>query len=200
MLSKINRHFFPDKEEINQVFIYLNGEINKETCGDAIAQIIEENLCLTEEMEIEGNMLEIEQEKPDVINLMLTSGGGDMNAALALMDIIEGSTIPVRTIAIGECASAALCLLMCGHQRVVTPRTSILSHQFSSGLDGNYANMEATFQEFKSYMKKMEDIYIEYTGLPRSTVKRKLLNSLDVYLTPQEALKYNIIDLVEKLN
>lgn len=205
MLEKINKHFFPELERVNQVFIYLNGEINKESCGGAIAQIIEENLGLDDSgmEEDESNSLEemfIEQDRPDVINLMITSGGGDMNSALALMDVIEASTIPVRTIAMGECASAALCLLMCGHQRVVTPRTSILSHQFSSGLDGNYANIEVTFQEFKSYMKKMEDIYIEYTGLPRTIVKKKLLNSLDVYLTPQEALKYNIVDLVERLN
>lgn len=198
MLEKINKHFFPELETVNQTFIYINGEINKETCGDAIAQIIEENLCIINFPEEDS--VEIDQETPDVINLMLTSGGGDMNAALALLDIMEGSTIPIRTIAIGECASAALCILMAGHQRVVTPRTSILSHQFSSGLDGNYANMEATFQEFKNYMKKMEDLYMEYTGLPRTTVKRKLLNSLDVYLSPEEALKYNIVDLVSRLN
>ena len=54
---------------------------------------------------LEANFTE---ERPEMLNLLITSPGGDLNAAFALIDVMRGSAIPVRTIGLGQIASAGL--------------------------------------------------------------------------------------------
>lgn len=196
MLSTINQHFFPELEEIDQRYIYLKGEISIESCSEAIADIINFNIRDIYE-DNDGN--EVEADLPHVINLMVTSSGGDMTAAYALIAVMRGSYIPIRTIALGEASSAALCILMAGDQRVATPYTSLMSHQFLSETGGSYDQIKNLVSEFDSYYKKMQKLYTECTGLDDAFIKRKLLSSKDHYFTPEKALEYNMIDLVAGL-
>ena len=71
------------------------------------------------------------EERPELLNLIICSPGGDLNAAFAVIDTMRGSAIPVRTIGLGQIASAGLMILIAGDkgQRILTPNTSILSHQ-----------------------------------------------------------------------
>ena len=67
----------------------------------------------------------------EYLTLIINSGGGSVGDAFALIDTIKGSVIPVHTIGLGEISSAALMIFMAGHKgkRVMTPNSSILSHQ-----------------------------------------------------------------------
>ncbi len=201
MLSNINGYFFPDKEDrVLQSFISLRGEITMESVGDVIDDILARNL---PEFELddtdENDEILVETPKEDVINLFLTSPGGDMHAAWALIAVIEGSKIPVRTIAMGEVASAALCILMAGHQRVVVPYTSIMTHPFSTGIEGNYHEIKNIMMEYDRHNKKMIQYYHEKTGLDEDYIKENLLTVTDYWMEPEEALNLNFVDLVSNL-
>jgi len=67
MLTKINDHFFPEKENIDQAFIYLRDEITLESCGEVIETILAINQPQFEE-DNEGFM--VEQEMPDVMTVV----------------------------------------------------------------------------------------------------------------------------------
>lgn len=195
-LTNINKHFFPDKEEVNQSFIYLSDEINSESTGPIIREIIAANMeddCDCENPE----ECDCDDEKEDVITIFINSGGGSVADALSLITVMEASEIPIRTIALGECGSAALMILMAGHQRVVTRYSSLLSHQFwTTGVDGSYSDLRATMVEFNNYHEKIVSFYEENTGLDRDTINSYLLKDTDTWLTPAEAVEYNIADLV----
>lgn len=194
MLSKINQHFH-ESQDVDQVFIYLRGEIAIENCADVMDSILHYNQ-LENLKDEDGDVIE---SVPDVINLLITSSGGDMNAAFGLINVIRGSHIPVRTIALGEASSAALCLFMSGHQRVVTPYTSLMSHQFISGVDGSYYSMKIMMREFDEYYKKMVALYQERTGLDVKFIKKHLLGESDHFFTPEKAIEYNMADLISGL-
>lgn len=196
MLTKINDHFFPDKEDVVQEYVYLKGDITVESCADAIEAILSINYPTFEQDE-EGFNVEVPQ--PDVINLMITSVGGDMTGAFALINVIRGSRIPVRTIVLGEAASAGLCILMAGHQRVATPYSGLMSHSFSSGVEGSYHDIINAADAFKAYHEKMLAFYVECTGLDVKFIKKFLLVDRDHYFSPEKALSYNMVDLVETL-
>lgn len=196
MLTKINDHFFPEKEDIEQAYIYIKGDITVESCSDAIEQILGINY---PEFEADEEGFQVEVEKPDVINLMITSVGGDMSAAFALINVMRGSRIPIRTIALGEASSAGLCILMAGHQRVATPYASLMSHAFSSGAEGSYHDLINAAEAFKTYHEKMLAFYVECTGLDVKFIKEFLLAERDHYFSPDNALSYNMVDLVETL-
>ena len=42
------------------------------------------------------------EETPELLNLIITSPGGDLNAAFSLIDTMRGSAIPIRTIGLGQ--------------------------------------------------------------------------------------------------
>lgn len=193
MLTKINEFFFPDKQEIDQAFVYLKGEMNIDTCAEIIDAILSINYPTFSEDE-EG--FKVEDPYPDVINLFITSGGGDMAGAFALINVIRGSRIPIRTIALGEASSAALCVLMSGHQRVVTPYASLMSHQFLSGAEGSFDDLDNMATAFREFHKKMLQLYVECTGLDAKLIKKKLLTSIDHHFGPEKALEYNMADAI----
>lgn len=193
MLTKINDHFFPEKENINQSFIYLRDEITLESCGEVIETILAINQPQFEEDD-EGFM--VEQEMPDVINLLITSHGGDMAGAFSLINVMKGSRIPIRTIVLGEACSAGLCISMAGHQRVITPYASLMSHCFSTTVDGQFHEIKNAMEEMNRYNEKMIQFYVDCTQLDPKFIKKNLLNHKDVYITAQKAIEYNMADLV----
>ena len=103
---------------------FLNGEINTGTIGDIIQYILEAN---------------IDQECTwEYITLLINSPGGYVTDGFALIDVIFGSRIPIRTIGVGMIASMGLQIFLAGEKgfRTLTPNCMILSHQYAGGAFG----------------------------------------------------------------
>lgn len=135
------------------------------------------------------------------LTLLITSYGGDLSAAFALIDVMRGSAIPVRTVGLGVIASAGLLTFISGQkgQRVVTPNTSILSHQWSWGTFGKEHELVASVREFELTTRRMLEHYKKCTGLTEKVIREKLLPPQDVWLTAEEAKKYKLVDQVKDL-
>jgi ATP-dependent Clp protease protease subunit len=136
------------------------------------------------------------KKKHQELLLMICSNGGSLESAFALIDVMRSSSIAIKTVGLGQIASAGLCIFLAGTpgRRVLTPNTSILSHQFSWGSDGKAHELFATVKEFELTQKRMIQLYRETTGLDDRAIKKTLLPPHDVYLDAEEALKYKICD------
>ena len=119
-------------------------------------------------------------------------------SAFALIDIMQGSKIPIHTLGLGQISSAGLLIFMAGTKgfRTLTPNTSILSHQFSWGSDGKAHELFATMKEFTLTQKRMIDHYKRTTQLSEEEIKTVLLPAHDVWLSAEEALALNICDSI----
>jgi len=142
------------------------------------------------------------EERPELLNLIICSPGGDLNAAFAVIDVMRGSAIPVRTIGLGQIASAGLMMFIAGTKghRLLTPNTSILSHQYSWGAFGKEHELFATVKEFDLTTKKMIQHYKKCSGLSEAKIREVLLPPQDMWLSPQEAKKLGLCDDVKDLN
>lgn len=142
------------------------------------------------------------EERPELLNLIICSPGGDLNAAFAVIDVMRGSAIPVRTIGLGQIASAGLMMFIAGTKghRLLTPNTSILSHQYSWGAFGKEHELFATVKEFDLTTKKMIEHYKKCSGLPEKKIREVLLPPQDMWLSPHEAKKLGLCDDVKDLN
>jgi ATP-dependent Clp protease protease subunit len=162
-------------------------EINLQTAKQTIEWIFECNF---------------QEERPDLLNLIITSPGGDLNAAFAIIDTMRGSAIPIRTIGLGQIASAGLMIFIAGAKgkRLLTPNTSILSHQYSWGAFGKEHELFATVKEFDLTTKKMIAHYKKCSGLSEAKIKELLLPPQDMWLSPLEAKKLGLCDEVKELN
>jgi ATP-dependent Clp protease protease subunit len=104
-------------------------------------------------------------------------------------------------VGLGQISSSGLLIFLAGAQgrRILTPNTSILSHQFSWGTEGKVHELFATVKEFELTQQRMIDHYRNCTGLDDNIIRSVLLPPQDVYLTAQEALNYHICDHVADL-
>jgi ATP-dependent Clp protease protease subunit len=135
------------------------------------------------------------------LTLGICSPGGDLNACFALIDVMKGSRIPIKTIGMGLIASCGLLMFISGTKgkRILTPNTSILSHQYSWGSYGKEHELFATVKEFELTTKRMITHYKKCTGLTEKLIREKLLPPHDVWLDANQAKKLGICDKIQEM-
>jgi len=130
------------------------------------------------------------------IKLYINSPGGSVTAGLAIYDTMQFLKCPVSTICIGLTASMAAVILGAGTKgkRFALPNAEILLHQVAGGMQGQAADIEITAKQILHMKAKLNKILSDSTGQPISKVEAD--TDRDFYLTPEEALKYGLIDEV----
>ena len=168
------------------MFVFM-GEVAADNIKPVIEWILHENY--------------VSKKKKKELLLMICSEGGDTAAAFALIDVMKSSRLHIKTVGLGQVASAGLLIFLAGSsgRRILTPNTSILSHQFSWGSDGKAHELFATIKEFDLTQKRMLAHYQQTTGLDEEKIRTTLLPPHDVWLSAEEALSLNICDAISQL-
>jgi ATP-dependent Clp protease protease subunit len=169
------------------MYVFM-GEVEPDTIRPIVEWILHENY--------------VSKKKRKELLLMVCSEGGDTAAAFALIDVMRSSRIPIKTVGLGMIASAGLLIFIAGTsgRRVLTPNTSILSHQFSWYNEGKAHELFATMREFELTQTRMLAHYQVCTGLTEEQVRQKLLPPQDVWLSATDALALNICDHISDLS
>lgn len=168
------------------MYVFM-GDVDEESIKPVIEWILVEN--------------HVVKKKKKELLLMICSSGGELEPAFALIDVMKSSNIFIKTVGLGQIASAGLMIFLAGSpgRRVLTPNTSILSHQFSWGSEGKHHELFAMTKEFSLVQDRMLAHYKAATGLDTDTIKTKLLPASDVYLSAKEALDLKICDYISDL-
>ena len=137
----------------------------------------------------------------DILTLIINSGGGSVTDAFALIDTMKGSGIPIRTVGLGEISSAALMIFMAGKtgNRILTPNTSILSHQYTWGKWGKEHELMTATKAFELTSEMILNHYMKCTGMSEKKIRQYLLPPHDVWISAAEAKKLGICDDVKGL-
>lgn len=170
----------------NGMYVFM-GEVDHDSVKPLIEWILHENY--------------VAKKKRKELLLMICSEGGDIEPAFALIDVMRSSNIHIKTVGLGQIASAGLMIFLAGSpgRRILTPNTSILSHQFSWGSDGKAHELFATIKEFELCQKRMVNHYKLATGLDEEEIRKVLLPPHDVWLTAEEALAFNVCDAISEV-
>ena len=162
------------------------GDVKPETISPIVDWILASNL----------------SKKPhEELTLGICSPGGDLNACFALIDVMKGSSIPIKTIGMGMIASCGLLMFISGTKgkRILTPNTSILSHQYTWGSYGKEHELFATVKEFELTTERMINHYKKCTGLSDKAIREKLLPPHDVWLDANQAKRLGICDRIQEM-
>ena len=159
---------------------FLTGDIEEDNVRKAIQWIAYENL----------------SNEAKTLTLYINSQGGDLYQAFALIDIMRVSKHPISTVGLGSVMSAAFLIFVSGTlgKRVIAPNTGIMCHQYSDTTEGKHHDLKATMLEGENCNSRMLDIIEQACALDAKTIKRKLLNPTDVYLTAQELIDLGLAD------
>jgi ATP-dependent Clp protease, protease subunit len=161
---------------------FLIGEITEDNINEAVKWLAYEN---------------IDAKDGKILTLYVNSQGGDLYEAFGLIDMMQNSQLPIRTIGYGSVMSAAFLIVASGTpgERYVTKNCGIMCHQMSMLEEmGKYHDIKATRKETDRLNKAMYDVLKETTGLDGRIIKTKLLPAHDVYMTAEEMIEFGAAD------
>ncbi len=161
--------------------IFLGTPISDEIANAVMAQL----LCL-QQMDADRD-----------IEIYINSPGGSFTALTAIYDTMRYIKPDVRTVCLGQAASAAAVILAAGTKgkRLALPNSRILIHQpATEGGYGQSSDIEIQAREILRIRSLMEDMLAGDTGKDIEQVSRDI--ERDKYLTAEQALDYGIIDEV----
>lgn len=166
--------------------IFLAGEIT-----DGMAVDVSQRL-------LSIDLINATLDKPEPINLVINSPGGSLTAAWQICDMMDFVDSPIFTVGLGEIASAALIIFMNGTpgHRTLSSRCSVMSHQYSWGAMGKHSDLIAVRKEQNFAAARILKHYKETTGLTETVISKNLLQEHDTWLSPEEAVKYNMADKI----
>lgn len=160
--------------------IFLIGEIEDQVANLVIAQML---------------FLESEDPKKD-INLYINSPGGAVTSAMAMYDTMQFIKPDVRTLCIGQAASAGALLLAGGTagKRHALPHSTVMIHQVLGGYQGQGTDILIHAQQTKLVSDRITRILSSHTGKSFEQIEKD--TNRDYFLTAKQAVEYGLIDSV----
>lgn len=136
----------------------------------------------------------VEKAEPKPLKIYINSNGGDVFAAIPIIDAITNCSIPIHTYIEGMAASAASLISMVGHKRFITKNSFMLIHELRTGVQGTYSDIMDEKENCDKLMAVIKKIYLNKTaGKLENEVMEKILKR-DIILTAEECANYGLVD------
>lgn len=163
----------------------LFGEIDEMSSYRAIDFIIKSNMILDSSIPL---------------TMFVNSPGGSCSDGFAIIDVMKTSRLKIQTVSTGSIASMGVLIAAAGSKgmRIMTKNTEVMAHQFSGYLFGKRHELVAA----QTYHDRLEQQFIKFflnnTKMNEKQVKDILFSPSDRWLTPQECVKYGIVDTISE--
>lgn len=145
-----------------------------------------------------AQMICLESMDPDRdIEIYINSPGGSFTALTAIYDTMQYIKPDVRTVCMGQAASAAAVLLAAGApgKRLAVPNARILIHQpYTEGTYGQASDIEIQANEILRMRALLEKMLSDHSNKSAEEVAADI--ERDKILTSAEALDYGLIDSI----
>ena len=171
-----------DKER-NHLYFY--SDVSQDTCLDLNRKITELN------KELLKHAIDYDCEPPNIY-LHINSNGGCLLSAMATVDAIKNSRVPIISIVEGCAASAATIISMVCHKRYITPNSFMLIHQLSTGMYGKYEELKDDFTNDTTFMERLYALYREHTNMNDKKIKSVLTR--DIWWDMKECTENGLVD------
>lgn len=165
--------------------ILISGDIKEDLIEKAVIQIFNFNQ-IDDEMRLES------QERQPVL-IYINSSGGLLDEAFSLVSAIESSRTPVITVALGKAYSAGFLILLAGHKRFAQKYSTLMYHQGSAGVVGEFNRMIEYAKHWESCQTEIEEYVLKQTKIKKKKLQDIFSHKQDWYIKSKEALELGII-------
>jgi len=175
-------------KENNHIYFYC--EVNRKTVLDLIKYI----RVLNSELANYQSKYDFSDSK---IFIHINSYGGNIFAAIAVIDTILSSKVPVVSIIEGCCASAGTLISMVCSERIITPNSFMLIHELKSNFWGKMSEIEDEFTNLQQLTELIKNLYKKHTKL-KLTGKNGINNILkhDIWWNSNTCLELGLVDKI----
>jgi ATP-dependent Clp protease, protease subunit len=146
---------------------------------------------------VTAQFLFLESEDPEKeISFYINSPGGSVTAGLAIYDTMEFIKPAVSTLCMGQAASMAAVLLLAGAKgrRYALPHSRIMMHQPLGGAQGQATDLDIQAREILRVREELNNIIVRHSGQNLRKIEKD--TDRDLFLTPEQAVEYGLIDEV----
>jgi len=157
--------------------IFIDGEITDIMANEVIAQ-----------------MLYLDsKDKNKPINIYINTIGGSIIAGLAIYDVSQIISAPIKTHCIGMAASMGIVLMLMGKERSGLPHCKLMCHTSNGGSSGKIGDNKAALKLQEELESEIFDIIKSKTKLPDASNF-----NFDVWFNAKEALQHGILTEIIK--
>ncbi len=143
----------------------------------------------------------LERRDPEAeITMYINSPGGEVNSGLALYDVMQGLSCPVRTVCVGQTASMGAVLFAAGTKRDILPHGKVMIHDplIPGGVGGSALAVQDISKSLLRTRETICEILARHTGKSRKEIYRK--TAKDTWFDARQAVDFGLADrIVDKL-
>jgi len=139
----------------------------------------------------------LQQEDPgSQITMYINSPGGEISSGLALYDVMQGLSCPIRTVCMGTAASMGALLFAAGKQRDILPHGRVMIHDplITGGMGGNALQVQEISRSLLKTREETCGILARHTGKTLEEIYEK--TAKDTWFNAEEAIRFGLADSI----
>jgi len=136
------------------------------------------------------------EDRTKEITMLINSPGGEVKSGLALYDVMEGLSCPIRTVCVGTAASMAAVLFAAGNRREILPHGKVMIHDplIDSGAGGSALHVEEVSKRLLKTRQEICSILAERTGKTLKEIYKR--TAKDTWFHAEEAVQFGLADRI----
>ena len=142
-------------------------------------------------------LLYLEKTAPgEEITFYINSDGGEVGNGLALYDIMQHISSPVRTICLGRACSMAAVLFAAGDIREIYTHSKVMIHDpsISGRMTMKALELQTMSQDLMGTRQALAEILARHTGQPLERILEKTVT--DCFFDAKEAIEFGLADRI----
>ena len=139
----------------------------------------------------------LEKDDPDAeVTIFINSPGGEVQSGLALYDVMQAVSCPIRTVCLGEAASMAALLFLSGNQRDMLPHSRVMIHDplIAGGIGGSALELRTVADNIMRTREVTARIIAKHSGKSLDEVLQK--TARDTYFEAEDAVAWGLADRI----
>ena len=137
-----------------------------------------------------------QSDKP--VRIYINSAGGEVNAGLAIYDMIQGFRGDIQMYCVGQAFSMAAVLLAAGQngKRFILPHSRVMVHEvlLGGGVGGSATSISKISESIMETRDIVNGILAKHTGKSVEEINRA--TSFDNFMNAEEAVEFGICDKI----
>ncbi len=178
--SSCGYHLIPIQDEmLSHREVELVGEVDADSANALIRQL-----------------RYLQREDPGAwVTLYINSPGGSVDSGMALYDVMQAVSCPIRTVCVGLAASMAALLFVSGAERGMLPHSRLMIHDpLIVQTGGSALKLKAVSDDLMETRQIIARVIAEHSGKSMDEVLAKTAS--DSYFRAEEAIEFGLADQI----
>ena len=142
-------------------------------------------------------LLYLQRQDPEApVTLYINSPGGEVQSGLALYDVMQAVSCPIRTVCLGMAASMGALLFIAGDEREILPHSRVMIHDplIGEGAGGSALSVKARADDLMRIRDITAGVIARHSGISLERVFE--LTASDTYFEAKEAVEAGLADRI----